>query len=114
MDTIFTDLPMPIIRITEVELCRWLGAAAPGDTLEYHRGFLAVDVSPSSGRLVERHRNELAHLARRALWAANKGWVHLVQRRYGPNDHAYLLIARPRPQAKRPAAVASSVPGEVA
>jgi hypothetical protein len=30
-------------RLSEIELCAWIGHATPGDVLEYHRGFLARD-----------------------------------------------------------------------
>ncbi len=67
--------------------------------LEYYRGFLLVDVLPQSGRLQEQARAELNRLARRALWAAERGMAHLVQRRHGSDDYSYVLIARPRPSA---------------
>jgi hypothetical protein len=83
--------------ITEIELCAWLAQADPDDVLEYYRGFLLVDASQHSGRLPEQDRAELMRVARRALWAANRGLAHLVQRRCGPDNFSYLVIARPRP-----------------
>lgn len=84
-------------RITEINLCGWIGQASPGAILEYHRGFLALDVSPLGKRLGEEERAELVKVAQRAWWASEKGLVHLVQRRLGPDDYSYLAIARPRP-----------------
>lgn len=101
MDTNITILTPHRCGITETELCGWLGQAAPGDRLVYHRGFLALDCAPTSGRLLERERGELLRVARRALFAAENGLAHLVQRRNGPDDFTYLLIARPRPKTAR-------------
>lgn len=84
------------LAVSEFDLCRWLGQARPGDVLQYHRGFLALDAVQCSGRRVDHDRAELGRVARRALWAAEKGLAHLVQRRHGPDDYAYLLIARLR------------------
>lgn len=86
--------------MTESDLCRWLGAAAPGDQLVYHQGFLAADLEPTSDRLTPREKERLRRVARRAMLAAEAGLVHLLQRRLGPGDYSYFLVARPRPSAK--------------
>src|SRR3954452_24324134 len=83
---------------TEIELCAWLSQAAPQDALEYHRGFLALDVDAHNSRLANSDRLELLQLASRARWAAEKRLVHLVQRRLGESRFSYLAIARPRPE----------------
>ena len=83
--------------LTEIELSGWLGQAAPGDSIEYHRGFLALDRSRAGGRLREQDAIELSRVAHHAWQAAELGLVHLVQRRNGPDDYSYLLVARPRP-----------------
>lgn len=90
----------PAIRkpLTEIDLCGWVGQAAPGDILEYHRGFLTLDTMPQGRRLAERDRAELARVARRARWAADRGLIHLVQRRHRFDDYSYLAIARPKPK----------------
>ena len=59
-------LPGRHLRLTEIELCGWLAQAAPGDTLKYHRGFLALDRTAATRRLPEAEREELERLARRA------------------------------------------------
>ena len=82
--------------LTEIELCGWLGQAAPGDAIEYHRGVLALDRCRIGGRLSEQDATELSRVADRAWLAAQRGLVHLVQRRNGPDDYSYLLVARPR------------------
>ena len=92
--------------LNELQLCMWLDGAAPGDTLEYYRGFLAKDVwKGPAQRLKEPERIVLDRLASRARWAAERGFAHLVQRRIAPEQFSYLLIARPRaPFAQSPLA----------
>jgi hypothetical protein len=82
----------PITRaaLGEHEFLGWLGQATAGEVLPYHRGFLAIDRNWS----VERQLDRLAALA---LWAAENGFVHLVQRRHGPEDASYIAIARKHP-----------------
>jgi hypothetical protein len=82
--------------ITEIELCGWLGQAAPGDVIEYHRGFLAMDRCRVGGRLPEQDATELSRVADRAWLAAEQGLAHLVQRRNGSSEFSYLIVARPR------------------
>ena len=86
------------LTMVEAELCTWLGEAVPGTLLQYHRGFLALDVDPHSGRLSEQGRRELRRIAKRARWAAEQGLVHMVQRRHGTDDFSYQLVMRPRPR----------------
>jgi hypothetical protein len=93
--------PTAYLSLSEVDLCGWLGQAEPGETLEYYRGFLVVDAIPHGSRLPEQDRAELSRVARRALWAADRGIAYLVQRRHGPDDYSYLVIARPRPSASQ-------------
>jgi hypothetical protein len=69
----------------------WLERAAPGSCLEYHRGFLSVDRTASSP-LSPRQRDRLARLADLAFEAAERGRVHLVQRRQGSSDFSYLAV----------------------
>src|SRR5512133_2151267 len=97
MDASIASMAPPEDGITESDLCRWLGAAVPGDQFAYHRGFLAVDCDPTAGRLTKRERARLLRLARRARLAAEGGLAHLIQRRNGPDDFTYLIIARHRP-----------------
>jgi hypothetical protein len=101
------------LHLKEIELCAWIGQARPGDVLEYHRGFLALDVMRQGTRLSERDRAELTRVGRRAWWAAEQGLVHLVQQRHGPDDYSYLAIARPRPRSA-PVALSSLILAEAA
>jgi hypothetical protein len=93
-----TKLPTAGRRIDETDLCGWIGQAAPGEALEYYRGFLAMDTFSRAKRLAERERAELVRLARRAWWASEQKLIHLVQRRHGADDYSYLAIARPKPK----------------
>ena len=69
----------------------WLQRADPGACLEYHRGLLSLDRSPDSN-LPEARRRALSRVADLALNAAERGRVHLVQRRNGELDFSYLAI----------------------
>jgi hypothetical protein len=82
------------LPVSEVDLCAWLDQAAPGDILEYHRGFLAIDVTAEGTRLPERERAELSRVARRAMFAAEHGLAHLAQRRLKSHHFSYFAIAR--------------------
>ena len=64
--------------------------------MTYHRGFLLLDAGQCS-RLPEGDPAELARVAERARAAEEQGLVHLVQRRHGATDYAYLIVAKPRP-----------------
>ena len=56
------QFPPHKLRFTETDLCGWIGQAAPGEALEYYRGFLALDTFSQARRLTER---ELAVLTNR-------------------------------------------------
>ena len=113
MISTITKLPSVRLRINETDLCGWIGQAAPGDVLEYYRGFLAMDTFSHGTRLPERDRAELTRLARRAWWAGEQKLIHLVQRRHGPDDYSYLAIARLKPRSC-PASLSSLLLAEVA
>jgi hypothetical protein len=82
-------------RITEIDFCAWASQAEPGDVLEYHRGFLCVDLTPFGNPMSPKSRAELARTSARAYDVAERGFAHLVQRRLGPDIFSYLAIARP-------------------
>ena len=84
--------------VSEADLCAWIGAAPPGDRLEYHRGFLARDLDPEMGLASPVLRRQLKQVARRALWAESHGLIFLVQRRHGEGAFGYWAIARPKPR----------------
>lgn len=89
-------------RLSELDLCAWVGNAAPGEVIEYHRGFLACDRLVAAAQWSPAERAELTRMVRRALWCAEAGLVHLVQRRNGPGDYSYLAVKRPRARAAMP------------
>lgn len=93
----YDRLPAP--RLTDIDFCAWLGEAAPGDRIEYHRGTLGFDRLQVIGGLEKRERDRLGALATCVLRAAEQGLVHLVQKRLGPCRFAYIAIARPKPKA---------------
>ena len=113
MNVISPTSPAARKQITEIELCGWIGQATPGDVFQYHRGFLVRDTFPHETGLSERDRAALAGLARRARWAADRGLIHLVQRRHGPEDYSYLAFARPKPK-NAPVSLSSLLLAEVA
>ena len=113
MISTITKLPSVRLRINETDLCGWIGQAAPGEALEYYRGFLAMDTVSQATRLADRERAELVRLARRAWWASEQRLIHLVQRRHGADDYSYLAIARSKPKTV-PASLSSLLLAEVA
>lgn len=88
------------LKLSEEDLCDWLGTAFPGDTIEYHRGHLAVDQVPRSP-LSDADCRQLSRVARRALIFAEEGRAHLVQRRHGDGDYSYLAIKARAPARRR-------------
>lgn len=87
------------VTLTEATLCAWTGAAAPGDYLVYHRGFLSWDLAPELSVLSKPQRATLSRLASRARQLSEQGLVHLVQRREGLGEYTYLIVMRPRLRA---------------
>lgn len=83
-------------------LSAWIAQAAPGETLVYHRGFLAVDSTSVTSKLPSEQKRALRLVASAALRAAEQGLVHLVQARIGPDQFAYIAIARTKPRPAGP------------
>jgi len=108
-----TKHPTVHLQISENDLCGWIGQAAPGQILEYHRGFLALDTAPHGSRLPERDRAELVRMARRAWWASERALIHLVQLRHGPDNFSYLAIARCKPKTASLSLPVSSITAPV-
>jgi hypothetical protein len=105
-------IPQP--RVSEIELCAWIAQAEPGAALEYHRGFLALDRS-AFGRLADLPgRAALGLLGARAHDLAERGLVHLVQRRHGAEDYSYFAIARPRARGALPDLASHTITEEAA
>lgn len=106
--TSLKPIPTNHLPTTETAFCAWLGQASAGDAFEYHRGSLAMDVGSDGSKLGSQERRELCCIARRARWAAERGLVHLLQRRNGPDDFTYLVVARSR-STSMPAGLSSSL-----
>ena len=96
-------IPTPILAIDTARFEAWLQTALPGSLIEYHRGHLCVDRAPKLSASDNQTQTELNHLANHAMGAAERGLVHLVQRRHGPADFSYLAIkSRPSGSEGRP------------
>lgn len=80
----------------DIGLLAWLNQAEPGDVMEYHRGFLALDRSFASEARTEDERLALNQIASLAMRLSDRGLINLVQRRVGDERFAYLAIARQR------------------
>jgi hypothetical protein len=72
----------------------WLACAKPGERLQYHRGYLALDRVKGTTSLKEAERRKLAALAGQALALADGGKLHLLQERHGDGDYSYWAVAR--------------------
>jgi len=94
----FDTSPLSGVRISEVDLSAWVAKAKPQDTLEYYRGFLAIDRTRFGEPMSREERRGLVQIGIRAMRLADAGLVHLVQRRLGPDRFSYLAIACPRPK----------------
>ena len=86
--------------LDEVGFSAWLAQAAPGEALVYHRGFLVVDAISPASSLAPEPRSTLRAIAATAMRAAECDLAHLVQARLGPDQFAYIAIARPKPKAR--------------
>ena len=87
----------PGTNTNEVTFCSWLAQAAPGDALEYHRGFLCLDRGGIESVRKSKKADALDQLADRAFDLAERGFIHLIQRRVAPETFSYIAIARPVP-----------------
>lgn len=84
--------------LDEIGLSAWIAQAEPGEALVYHRGFLAVDATSVISKLPSDQQRALRLVAAAALRAAEQDLVHLVQARIGPDQFAYIAIARRKPR----------------
>ena len=86
------------VPMDEIAFCAWVAQAEPGETLVYHRGFLAVDATGVVSKLLSDQQRALRLVAAAALRAAEQDLVHLVQARIGPDQFAYIAVARRKPR----------------
>lgn len=84
------------LLLDENGLVDWLVTAEPGQMLTYHRGLLALDVDPRALRMNAADCANLAALAQRLRDEADRGTLHLLQRRLGREHFDYIaVVARP-------------------
>ena len=83
-------------RLDEIAFCAWVAHAEPGEALAYHQGSLAIDRDPPGQPFLSAEARALAKTGDMAMKLADRGFVHLVQRRLAPDQFLYLAIARPR------------------
>ena len=84
------------VLLDEVVLCDRVFEAEPGERIEYHRGFLGLDRSPLGRHADRQTRSTISRTADRAAVMAEKGLVHLVQKRLGPECFSYFAVVRRR------------------
>jgi len=93
--------------MSDVEFLAWVKQAEPGDRLEYHRGFLVVEIESPICTPSEADRKALGQLAQKARGAFELGLVHLVQQRLAIDRFSYIAIARPKPRSKAAASLSA-------
>jgi hypothetical protein len=89
MSALVGNIFKPRLLHVETSLLGWIRQASPGDVLENHRGFLALDRIHFGGRLRPEEADELSRIACIESRAEELGLVHLVQRRLGPDLFSY-------------------------
>ena len=78
-------------HLSSDQFVNWLGVASPGERIAYAVGFLIVAVHKAD---VEKHPDaqKLEGIQWTAWKAHERGAVHLVQRRLGPERYEYLAV----------------------
>jgi len=92
--------PFHLQKLDETSFCAWVAQAKPGDTLEYHRGFLCLDRGSTEQGNKDPHQIKLDEMAARAFGLAERGFLHLLQQRIGDASFRYLAIARSCPEGQ--------------
>jgi hypothetical protein len=82
--------------------------AGPADRIRYYRGSLAYDLSPDAEWQVPYERERLINVAALARATAEKGLVHLFQRRHRPGIYDYLIQKRAYREQSRSLLVGSA------
>ena len=85
-------VPLGTSKPTADSFCSWLGGAMPGESFEYHRGFLAIDREPPEDQRKTPDHARVDQLANSILGFVGHGMVTLVQRRLAPNRFSYLAV----------------------
>jgi len=77
------------------DLRHWMANAEAGERFSYYTGFLAPSINADGEHLSETERKKSQMVARVARAAAERGLIHLLQRRLGENRFEYFAVARP-------------------
>lgn len=83
-------------QLSEQAFSLWLAVAEPSSIIQYHVGFLSLDVAETNIDLSVAAHRKLMAVANLAWCAGEARIVHLVQRRLGPDRFEYLAVMRPR------------------
>jgi hypothetical protein len=86
------SLHLPQDKLSEPELCDWIAGAAPGQSIQYHEGFLMLDRSASESTLPAADRIRLHAVARRAWIACELGLVHLFSLKLADCHYRYIAV----------------------
>ena len=89
----------PQVLLNDTAFLAWVSQAAPGERLEYHRGFLARDTFSTFEFMERLDKEQLRALARQAMIAFEQGLVHLAQKRLELDHFSYVAIARTKTAA---------------
>ena len=77
-------------ELDEVGLSAWIAQAAPGETLVYHRGFLAVDATSVISKLPAEQQRALRLVERQKL--AVRWEVNCIRRALGERQTPVVLL----------------------
>ena len=83
---------VPIISLSEANLCDWIASASVGQAILYHEGLLLRDRSEISSDRSTKERARIHAVARRAWIACEFGLVHLFSQRISDSNYRYLAI----------------------
>lgn len=85
------------LAIRTCEFGKWVKHAEPGQSIEYHRGYLVIDRANGFSRLGEKARRELHAIAGHVVFLADEGRLVLAQRRLDEGEFSYLAIKTKQP-----------------
>lgn len=85
-----TRVDIGLSSTSEISLPEWLQVAQPGDQFEYCRGDLSR--TRASIRRCMHTNHPILNDAKLAAELAKTGEFHLVQRKYGEGDFAYIIV----------------------
>ena len=86
--------------ISEIKFCAWVAQAEPGELLEYHRGSLSLDRGYPEQKNKDPNQVQIDEMSARVFCLAERGFLHLLQKRIGDACFSYLAIVRPCPDGQ--------------